>query len=177
MHLDMEQISRFLQARRKEAGLTQAELAERLLVSAQSVSNWERGESLPEAALLPDIAAILRCSVDAILSGGEPGGSGRFVTVAQMREAMECIHRLRNLMGPDNFIYATMISALDRRMNSSIEPAFSEPVVMDAYICEALLACVRDCGDRVDINDVRRNIRSDGPREWTIRLLKEMGMR
>ena len=64
MHLDMEQIGRFLQARRKEAGLTQAELAERLLVSAQSASNRERGESLPEAALLPDIAAILRCSVD-----------------------------------------------------------------------------------------------------------------
>ena len=177
MNLDMNRIGRFLQTRRKSVGLTQAELAERLNVSAQSVSNWERGETLPDVAALPDIAAILRCSVDAILSGGEPGGSGRFVTVAQMREAIDCIHRLRDLLGTENFIYSTMTDALDRRMNSSIEPAFSDPRAADAYICEALLACVRDCGDRADINDVRRNIVSEKPREWTIQALKELGMR
>ena len=177
MNLDMEKIGRYLQASRRKMEMTQAQLAERLNVSAQSVSNWERGETLPDVSVLPDIAAILRCSVDAILSGGEPGGSGRFVTVAQMREAIECIHRLKDLMGTENFMYATMISALDERMNSSIELTFSNPVAMDAYICEALIACVRDCGDRVDINDVRRNIRSDGPREWTVKALKELGMR
>ena len=98
MNLDMEKIGRYLQASRRKMEMTQAQLAERLNVSAQSVSNWERGETLPDVSVLPDIAAILRCSVDAILSGGEPGGSGRFVTVAQMREAIECIHRLKDLM-------------------------------------------------------------------------------
>lgn len=45
MNLDLQAIGAFIRARRTEAALTQAELAERLHVSAQSVSNWERGDS------------------------------------------------------------------------------------------------------------------------------------
>lgn len=46
MYLDLEKIGAFIQTGRKEVGLTQAKLGERLGVSAQSVSNWERGDSL-----------------------------------------------------------------------------------------------------------------------------------
>ena len=46
MYLDLEKIGAFIQTGRKEVGLTQAKLGERLGVSAQSVSNWERGVSL-----------------------------------------------------------------------------------------------------------------------------------
>ena len=46
MYLDLEKIGAFIQAGRKEVGLTQSKLGERLGVSAQSVSNWERGETL-----------------------------------------------------------------------------------------------------------------------------------
>ncbi len=45
MHLDQEKIGRFIHDCRREQGLTQAELGERLGVSPQSVSNWERGVS------------------------------------------------------------------------------------------------------------------------------------
>lgn len=45
MYLDLERIGAFIQTGRKEVGLTQAKLGERLGVSAQSVSNWERGVS------------------------------------------------------------------------------------------------------------------------------------
>ena len=46
MNLDMNRIGAYLQLRRKEIALTQAQLGERLCVTAQSVSNWERGDSL-----------------------------------------------------------------------------------------------------------------------------------
>ena len=69
MNLDQHAIGASIRARRTEASLTQAELAERLHVSAQSVSNWERGESLPDIATLPDLACILNCSVDMLLGG------------------------------------------------------------------------------------------------------------
>ncbi len=45
MKLDQNKIGAFIFANRREQGLTQAELGERLGVSSQSVSNWERGVS------------------------------------------------------------------------------------------------------------------------------------
>lgn len=45
MQLELEKIGGFIQRCRRERGLTQAEVGERLGVTAQSVSNWERGDS------------------------------------------------------------------------------------------------------------------------------------
>ena len=175
--MDMNAIASYLQTLRKEKNLTQAELGERLGVSAQSVSNWERAESLPDTALLPELAMIYGVSVDEILGGGS--ASWRFrrrVTVAQMWEAMTCIKRLSELLGHDHFMYRTMIDALDKRMNSDIESTFSNPNYWDAYVTEMLLDCVRH-GDYVDIGDVETNIQNPKPREWTVRWLREHGFR
>ena len=56
--LDKEAFGRFLAGLRKEKGLTQRQLAERLFVSDKAVSKWERGVSLryrdrPPTLLLP----------------------------------------------------------------------------------------------------------------------------
>lgn len=51
--------------RRKALGLTQEQLAQRLNVSSQAVSKWEKGR-FPDAALLPKIAEALNISLDAL---------------------------------------------------------------------------------------------------------------
>ena len=51
---------------RKNKGMTQAELAERLGVSHQAVSQWERSETLPDILMLPEIALIFEESIGAI---------------------------------------------------------------------------------------------------------------
>ena len=56
---------------RKRQGLSQEQLSQRLGVSRQSVSKWERDESLPEADKLPLLAKTLGVSLDALLSGEE----------------------------------------------------------------------------------------------------------
>lgn len=175
--MDTRAIGSYLQRLRHEKGLTQAELGERMGVSPQSVSGWERAEFLPDTALLPELALLYGVSVDEILGGGS--GAWRFrrkVTVAQMREAMSCIERMGMLLGRDHFMYRTMIDALNARMHSDLEQAFSSPAVWDAYVAEALIECVRQ-GDYVESADVAANIRSPKPRAWLLRWLEEQGRR
>lgn len=54
---------------RKKLGLTQSEVAEKLNVSFQAVSLWERGESAPEVSKLADIADLYQISLDWLLTG------------------------------------------------------------------------------------------------------------
>ena len=57
---------RLSQARR-QCGLTQAEVAEKLNVSFQAVSLWERAETQPELGKLPEIAKLLGVTTDWLL--------------------------------------------------------------------------------------------------------------
>ena len=52
---------------RKRNGFTQEELAEKLGISAQAISKWENGHTLPETAMLPILSKLFNCSIDAIL--------------------------------------------------------------------------------------------------------------
>ncbi|NLA95446.1 MAG: helix-turn-helix transcriptional regulator [Clostridiaceae bacterium] len=53
---------------RKEQGITQDQLAEKLSVSAQAVSKWENGVSLPDITLLPQLATIFEVTLDQLFS-------------------------------------------------------------------------------------------------------------
>jgi len=52
---------------RKERGLTQEALGEKLGVSFQAVSKWETNQTVPDTALLPELARTLNISVDKLL--------------------------------------------------------------------------------------------------------------
>lgn len=52
---------------RKERGLTQEQLAERLLVAFQTVSKWENGVSNPDFSLIAPLAEALQVSTDELL--------------------------------------------------------------------------------------------------------------
>ena len=57
-----------LKFRRKAAGLTQKQLAEKLGYTEKSVSKWESGESVTPSIVLPKLSALLRVSIDELLS-------------------------------------------------------------------------------------------------------------
>lgn len=56
---------------RKRCGLTQSAVAQQLDVSAQAVSSWERGETMPDIMKLPELAGMYGVSVDWLLDGAE----------------------------------------------------------------------------------------------------------
>ena len=62
------QIGANIAAYRKQAGLTQAGLAEKLNYSDKTISKWERGESSPDISVLVDIADLFGVSIDSLFT-------------------------------------------------------------------------------------------------------------
>ena len=67
--MNQEKIGGFIAARRKQAGLTQAALAERLGITDRAVSKWENGRCLPDASLMLPLCELLGINVNELLSG------------------------------------------------------------------------------------------------------------
>ena len=59
-----ENIGRIIAEKRKEAGMTQEQLAQKLMITPQAVSKWENGVGLPDVTLIPQIAGALGISMD-----------------------------------------------------------------------------------------------------------------
>lgn len=64
-------VGRRISMLRKEKGITQEGLAEKLGVSPQAVSKWENDVSYPDIQLLPKISEIFEVTVDDLLSNKE----------------------------------------------------------------------------------------------------------
>lgn len=56
---------------RKDLGITQAELAERVGVTKAAVSKWELGQSLPDVGMLPRLASQLGITLDELFGYGQ----------------------------------------------------------------------------------------------------------
>ena len=67
--MDQIKIGRFIAARRKEQGMTQAALAEKLGISDRAVSKWETGKSLPDSGIMLELCELLKINVNELLSG------------------------------------------------------------------------------------------------------------
>lgn len=69
--MDLVKIGKFIAQKRKETGLTQKQLAERLGMSDKSVSKWERGICLPDVSIYLELCSILGISINEFLAGEE----------------------------------------------------------------------------------------------------------
>ena len=67
--MELEKLGPFIAALRKDAGLTQEALGERLGVSAKTVSRWETGNSLPDIGMLQALASQFGVSLNELLAG------------------------------------------------------------------------------------------------------------
>lgn len=65
----MNEFGNFLYSLRKEKGMTQQELADRLGLTNKAISKWETGEAFPETAQLVPLADVFGVSVDELLRG------------------------------------------------------------------------------------------------------------
>lgn len=68
----MESFGNRLAMARKSCGLTQAQVAEKLFITTQSVSSWECDSSIPDTEKIPEIAALYCVTADWLLTGKLP---------------------------------------------------------------------------------------------------------
>ncbi len=67
--MNQEKIGKFIAEQRKLNNLTQEELAEKLGITKNAVSKWERGLGLMDMSLLKPLSEILQVSINEILAG------------------------------------------------------------------------------------------------------------
>ena len=67
--MDLIKIGKYIAFKRKEQGLTQKQLAEKLNMSDKSVSKWERGICLPDVTVYLELCEILGISINEFLAG------------------------------------------------------------------------------------------------------------
>lgn len=67
--MNQEKIGKFIYDLRKKYNLTQAELANRLCVTAQAVSKWENGRGVPDIELLKKLSEEFNVSIKELIEG------------------------------------------------------------------------------------------------------------
>lgn len=88
---DIKDIGKRITSYRKTLDMTQEELAAKLNITAQAVSKWENGLSLPDIAVLPELARAFNTSMDKLF--GNEGTDSKAADVDQIYKPKfpECI--------------------------------------------------------------------------------------
>lgn len=182
MRTDPMKTGRRIYILRKSLGLTQNQLADRLRVSFQAVSKWERGETLPDTALLPELAKVLETTIDNLLTEQDrPDGKkpkeefARTATVAQMREGIECFVRMGELLGKDCLYYYGAIGGVNLRMNADMEEHLSNPEHKEICVLEAAIQNMMN-GAWFDPEDLRTGFRVPRVTEMALEFAKKYGI-
>ena len=158
--MDQNAVGKQIALLRHRKGLTQNELGDRLKVTYQAVSKWERGETLPDTAILLDLAEVLETTVDNILSGGKQALSYRGrITVLDMKDGLLALRHMGECLGTENILYRSAVDGINERMNTSIEDAFTDENVLEAFIAEAVIQNLMS-GKYVDITDVKSSFQN-----------------
>lgn len=91
-----ETLGKRIAAYRRELGMKQEEMAEKLGISAQAVSKWENDQTCPDISLLPALAKMLNTTVDELLSGKpEMESSVRILPEDQRKDIKDMMLRMK----------------------------------------------------------------------------------
>ena len=175
--MNIVNVGRQIAESRKRKGLTQNELGERIGVTPQAVSKWERGEMLPDTAILPDLADVLETTIDHILNGGERMVEYRGrIYVGDMVDGLKSLQQMGELLGKGNVIYRSAIRGINDDMDTDIEAAFSDDYAFEAFVAEAIIQNL-SMGLYVDVTDVKNNFKHEHFRKIVLNYCTKYGLK
>lgn len=175
--MDINAVGNQISVLRKSKGLTQNELGERLGISFQAVSKWERGETLPDTAILLVLAEVLETTVDCILTGGQKvmNYKGK-ITVAQMADGINALKHMGELLGKDNILYRHAVNGINTGMNTTIEEAFVNDWIFECFVAEAIIQNLI-AGQYIDVTDVKNSFKHDTFRDIVLQHCEKYGIK
>lgn len=89
--MNKERFGTYIAENRKQMGMTQAQLADKVYVTDKAVSKWERGLSYPDVTLLEPLADTFGISIDALLRCQSPADDREERKVEQQNESIQTV--------------------------------------------------------------------------------------
>lgn len=149
------EIGKFIKSKRIEKHLTQKDLANKLKISFQAVSKWETGTTLPDTSLLIDLSDILQVTVDQILNAGEfRKPMNQKIDIAELKEALQSILKLKTVLGPNNGFYRNMINSIKDENGNNIEDFLKDEQQSELVLAKSVIQLIVD-GYTVDVKELR----------------------
>ena len=125
--MDQVKIGKFIAGCRKEEGLTQAALAEKLGITDRAVSKWETGKSLPDASLMPELCEILGIEISELFAGEH----------IAMEDYKKYTDSLMLEMRKKEESSAKQLLWIEKGMLIIIIPTYATMIIAGAYTCKA----------------------------------------
>lgn len=133
--MDMKGIGMFLASLRKEQGMTQEQLGDKLGVTNKTISRWETGTYMPPVEMLQMLSELYHVSINEILSGE------RLEPVAYQEKAEE---NLKHILGQSSFDLQDRVSFFKKKWIR--ENIFEWVLVALCMIGLIIAGCILDNG-------------------------------
>ncbi len=133
--MDQNKTGRFIAECRKNMNYTQDQLAEKIGVSKNAVSKWERGINLPDASLMQELCGILNISLNELFSG-EKIPDHKYKEIAD--------HNLYSALEDSVFTLKDKVDYLKKKWDK--EHCFTLLVIMIIIVCLIIVGFVKDNG-------------------------------
>ena len=106
-----------LKSVRKEKHLTQEQVAEKINVSGQAVSKWEKGECLPDVYNLKLLARLYRVSMDNLLDIENEGAEKVIETIRVGSAVFEIVEKPETILA-GNIVYENDTTEIEQALNA-----------------------------------------------------------
>ena len=148
--MNQEKIGKFIANIRKEKKLTQEEFAEKLGITKNAVSKWERGLCLMDMSLLKPLSEILDVSINEILAGqridNKDIGEKSEENIINLTELVNLNSMKYGIIGMSLFSIILMFIALFKDV-----PMASMVSLLCAYNCVTFLSRYKIRKDKTDL--------------------------
>ena len=158
--MDTLKIGHYIQQRRKAAGMTQKELAEKLNISFQAVSKWENGDALPDTGILLELCDILDTTADKLLNGGTfAAGERKLMRTEDVISGFECMENIGRYFGETCTFFTGMVEGINEKMNIDLLTYLKDPKTREVLYAEVLIQGILS-GRTVDMDEIEALFRN-----------------